>query len=114
MFKLIDFFLSKSIIPILHILQNPSYLNIRHMPNELKSKVNEKIDETLKTIDSKNYPVKSQVMWVKERLVAIKNQMSLESDEYQVKQYRQFTMTLDIKRNQNINQTIPEISKYYE
>jgi hypothetical protein len=53
-------------------------------------------------------------MWVKERLVAIKNQMSLESDEYQVKQYRQFTMTLDIKRNQNINQTIPEISKYYE
>lgn len=114
MFKLIDFFLSKSIIPILHILQNPSYLNIRYMPIDLKNEVNQKIDETLRTIDGKNYPIQSQVAWVKERLVAIKNQMSLEGDEYQIQQYKQFTMTLDIKRNQNINQTIPEISKYYE
>jgi sulfatase maturation enzyme AslB (radical SAM superfamily) len=114
MFDLIDFFLSKSILPILHILQNPSYLNVRNMTDNLKKDLTIKIDETLDEIDSKGYPNKFQVNWVIERLIAIKNQLSLDGNDYQVELFKKFTMTLDVKRNQNISTMIPEISKYYE
>ncbi len=114
MFDLIDFFLSKSILPILHILQNPSYLNIRNMPDNLKNDLIVKIDETLDNIKSKGYPDEFQVDWVIERLIAIKNQLSLERNEYQIVLFKKFTNALDIKRNQNISVMIPEISKYYE
>lgn len=114
MFDLIDFFLSKSILPILHILQNPSYLNIRNMPDNLKNDLIVKIDETLGNIESKGYPDEFQVDWVIERLIAIKNQLSLERNEYQIVLFKKFTNALDIKRNQNISVMIPEISKYYE
>jgi len=114
MFDLIDFFLSKSILPILHILQNPSYLNIRNMPDNLKNDLIVKIDETLGDIESRGYPDVFQVDWVIERLIAIKNQLSLERNEYQIVLFKKFTNALDIKRNQNISVMIPEISKYYE
>jgi sulfatase maturation enzyme AslB (radical SAM superfamily) len=114
MFDLIDFFLSKSILPILHILQNPSYLNIRNMPDNLKNDLIVKIDETLGNIESKEYPDVFQVDWVIERLIAIKNQLSLDRNEYQIVLFKKFTNALDIKRNQNISVMIPEISKYYE
>ena len=114
MFELIDFFLSKSILPILHILQNPSYLNIRNMPDNLKEDVRVKIDETLSEIESKEYPDVFQVDWVIERLIAIKNQLALERSDYQIVLFKKFTNALDIKRNQNISEMIPEISKYYE
>jgi sulfatase maturation enzyme AslB (radical SAM superfamily) len=114
MFDLIDFFLSKSVLPILHILQNPSYLNIRNMPDNLKNDLIVKIDETLGDIESREYPDVFQVDWVIERLIAIKNQLSLERNEYQIVLFKKFTNALDIKRNQNISVMIPEISKYYE
>lgn len=114
MFNLIDFFLSKSILPILHILQNPSYLNIRNMPDNLKDDVRVKIDQTLVEIENKKYPDAFQVEWVIERLIAIKNQLSLERFDYQIVLFKKFTNALDIKRNQNISVMIPEISKYYE
>ena len=114
MFDLIDFFLSKSVLPILHILQNPSYLNIRNMPNNLKGDLIVKIDEMLSDIESREYPDVFQVEWVIERLIAIKNQLSLERNEYQIVLFKKFTNALDIKRNQNISEMIPEISKYYE
>ena len=114
MFDLIDFFLSKSVLPILHILQNPSYLNVRNMPDNLKHDVTVKIDETLATIVDKGYKDKFQVEWVCERLTAIKNQMALERNENQIDLFKKFTNALDVKRNQNISIMIPEISKYYE
>lgn len=114
MFELIDFFLSKSILPILHILQNPSYLNIKNMPDNLKDDVRIKIDETLSEIESKEYPDVFQVDWVIERLIAIKNQLALDRSDYQIVLFKKFTNALDIKRNQNISVMIPEISKYYE
>ena len=114
MFDLIDFFLTKSVLPILHILQNPSYLNIRNMPDNLKHDLIVKIDETLGDIESRGYPDVFQVDWVIERLIAIKNQLSLERNEYQIVLFKKFTNALDIKRNQNISVMIPEISKYYE
>jgi MoaA/NifB/PqqE/SkfB family radical SAM enzyme len=114
MFELIDFFLLKSVLPILHILQNPSYLNIRNMPDNLKNDVRVRIDKTLSDIKTKKYPNRFQVEWVIERLIAIKNQLSLERNEYQIVLFKKFTNALDIKRNQNISEMIPEISKYYE
>ncbi len=114
MFDLVDFFLSRSMLPILHILQNPSYLNIRNMPDNLKQDVVAKIDETLATIDEKGYMDKFQVEWVSERLRAIKNQMSLDRNEFQIDLFKKFTNALDVKRNQNISIMIPEIAKYYE
>lgn len=114
MFDLIDYFLSRSILPILHILQNPSYLNIRNMPDKLKSDVILKIDDTLKEIENKKYNDIHQVEWVSERLTAIKNQLSLNSDPYQIELFKKFTTALDIKRNQNFSEMIPEVSKYYE
>lgn len=114
MFDLIDFFLSKSVLPILHILQNPSYLNIRNMPDRLKADVVSKIDETLVTINDKGYNDKFQVEWVCDRLRAIKNQLSLERNENQIDLFKKFTNALDVKRNQDISIMIPEIAKYYE
>jgi len=114
MFELIDFFLSKSILPILHILQNPSYLNIRNMPDNLKDDVTIRIDKTLSEIKTKKYPNRFQVEWVIERLIAIKNQLLLDKSDYQINLFKKFTNALDIKRNQNISEMIPEISKYYE
>lgn len=114
MFELVNFFLKKSILPILHILQNPSYLNIRNMPDNLKDDVRVKIDKTLSEIESKEYPDVFQVEWVIERLIAIKNQLALDKSDYQIVLYKKFTNALDIKRNQNISEMIPEISKYYE
>jgi hypothetical protein len=114
MFELVDFFLAKSILPILHILQNPSYLNIRNMPDNLKDDVRVKIDKTLSEIENKEYPDVFQVEWVIERLIAIKNQLALDRSDYQIVLFKKFTNALDIKRNQNISEMIPEISKYYE
>jgi sulfatase maturation enzyme AslB (radical SAM superfamily) len=114
MFDLIDFFLSKSILPILHILQNPSYLNVRNMTDNLKKDLIKKIDKTLVEIESMGYPNKFQVNWVTERLISVKNQLALEGSDYQASLFKKFTNALDIKRNQNISEMIPEISKYYE
>lgn len=113
MFNLTDFFLRRGILPILHILQNPSYLNIKNIPDQFKTDLVSKIDDFYNGLDNEEYTNDGDVKWVKERLIAIKNQLSLERDDNQINQFIKFTDALDKKRKQDFWSMIPEVSKYY-
>lgn len=111
--NLVRFFLEIGVLPILHMLQNPSYLNIKNAPDNLKEDLLKEITLLHDSLDDEGYKIKTDVKWVKERLIAIKNQLLMERDDKQIEIFKNFTLSLDEKRKQDFWEMIPEVSKYY-
>jgi len=101
----------QNLIPHFNLVEDPYYMNIRHLPNIVKEKVNNTLDKAY----SKLYNSTIVPNWERHRLESIKNLktiVNLNRDEKEWQNFIERTINSDRFRNIDIKDYIPWMKDY--
>lgn len=98
-------------LPFLNILDRPAHFNIRTLPLELKELGLERIDRWMK--DNSSVLAQADPVYV-ERMKSLRQYVMSEApDHLSFEEFRGVTRKLDVLREQNICQVVPEFAPYF-
>jgi organic radical activating enzyme len=99
------------ITPVLCVLDNPKFLAINNMPDDMKREAASRLNKLIESDLVKNF---RQSHWLQGRLKSIIETIELPADPEEINRFLYFTQTTDKNRNQDYRVSVPEIASYYE
>ena len=99
------------VTPVLFMLDNPAYLDVRNMPPKLKVVATDRLHQLITSDLVTTFKYSD---WLIGRLRSAIERIKEPNNIQQIEHFKYFTAMLDTNRKQEFASALPEIQKYYE
>lgn len=100
-----------NITPVLCVLNNPTWLAVKNMPDEAKIEAKNRLTSLMNSDLVNNF---KHPLWLAERIQSVIESIDIPADPIEFNRFLYFTQVTDRERKQNYKESVPELAMYYE